>query len=112
MEYIPDISTVDVTLFYNTEQEGSSMKLVIYRMKIEASRLEHGYSMKQLAKEAELSEAAVRSAIYGEAMPMAGTLKKIANALGLKVSDFVTVETGYDETRKRPGRKRKAVVNE
>ena len=88
------------------------MKLVIYRMKIEASRLEHGYSMKQLAKEAELSEAAVRSAIYGDVTPMAGTLKKIANALGLKVSDFVTVESGYDETRKRPGRKRKAAANE
>lgn len=88
------------------------MKLVINRRKIEELRIEAGLGMKQLQKATGICGQTLYTTIYGDTIPFPGTLKKIADALNVKVLDIVSIEEGYDETRKRPGRKRKAAVNE
>ena len=88
------------------------MKLVINRRKLEEARLENGFTVKMLAEKSGVSQAAISALINRNSVPHAGTIKKIADALGVKVQDIASVEDGYDETRKRPGPKRKTAVNE
>lgn len=88
------------------------MKLVIDRRKFEEVRFENGFSVKTLAEKAGVSQAAIFSYTNRSRTPNAKTIKKIADALGVKVLDIASVEEGYEETRKRHGPKRKAAVNE
>lgn len=85
------------------------MKVVINRRKIEELRIERGLSLKQFGEAAGVSWTTIHNAIYCDTVPIMGTLKKIADALGVKVLEIVSIEDGDDpQNHKRPGRKRKA----
>ena len=88
------------------------MKLVINRRKLEEARLENGFTVKMLAEKSGVSQSVISALINRNGIPRFGTIKKIADALGVNVLDIASVEEGYNETRKRPGPKRKTAVNE
>lgn len=88
------------------------MKLVINRRKIEELRIEKGLNLKQFGEAAGINTVTLYNAIYGDAIPLPATLKKIADVLGVKVMEIVSIEDGYNENHRRPGRKRKAAINE
>ena len=88
------------------------MKLVINRRKLEEARLENGFTVKMLAEKSGVSQSSISALINRNGVPQFGTIKKIADALGVNALDIASVEEGYNETRKRPGPKRKTAVNE
>ena len=87
------------------------MKLVINRKKLEEARIERLWGMGQLAREAGISSQALRMTLRPNSAPRIKTIGKLCKALDLEIREIVTVEEGYDETRKRPGRKRRTEQN-
>lgn len=83
------------------------MKLVINKRKIEESHVEKGWSISRLAKESKVTPIVVTKTINGQSIPQPSTLKRIADALGLKVMDIASIEDGCDISRNKAGRKRK-----
>ena len=88
------------------------MKLVINRRKIEELRMEKGLSLKEFGEAAGVNTQTICAIRNGDSTPNPGTLKKIADALGVRVMEIASIEDGYDENHRRPGRRRKAAASE